>query len=134
MSDNFSIKDAFGLYENGKQRRYNLLFAVNTAVFAIAQFINKERVVNDKFSVLSIFSVGMILFTVVMVIDIFKFGKRYRELVNQLASSDTPNKFKDSIFGGWGKFLLFFLGVLICVGWLMICVSDLKPCPQPTSS
>ena len=46
-----SIKDAYTLYEEGKKRRYGLLFAVNGGAFAIAQLLtnseNKEQVLGN---------------------------------------------------------------------------------------
>jgi hypothetical protein len=53
-------------------------------------------------------SVGMVLFTVVMVWDIFEFGRRNRK-------EPIPN-----VFNPVGKAVLLLLGVLICAGWRLV--------------
>ena len=41
-SQKMSLKDVYTLYENGKGRRYNLLFSVNGAALAILSFFAKD--------------------------------------------------------------------------------------------
>ncbi len=54
-------------------------------------------------------SVGMILFTVVMVVDIFAFGEKMRKTFLEQA-----------FFGRPGKLVLLMLGLLICAGWFLV--------------
>ena len=102
-----SIKDALELYENGKHRRYGLLFSVNGGAFAIAKILAGQGNVLGGLSLRQL-SVGMVLFTVVMVWDIFEFGRRSRK-------EPIPD-----VFGGVGKTVLLLLGALICAGWVLV--------------
>ena len=110
MSD-LSTKEAFELYENGKHRRYNLLFSVNGGAFAIAKLLTREPgnagVVLGKLT-LSELSIGMALFTVVMIADIYAFGDKMRK--NHLPGA----------FALVGKIVLLLLGVLVCAAWLLV--------------
>jgi hypothetical protein len=103
-----SIKEAFELYESGKHRRYGLLFSVNGGAFAIAKLLAdkpKELVLGDLS--LSQLSLGMILFTAVMTVDIFAFGVKMQKTYLQDA------------FGPLGKVVLILLGVLLMLGWFL---------------
>jgi hypothetical protein len=102
-----TIKDALELYENGKHRRYGLLFSVNGGAFAIAKILAGQGNVLGGLSLRQL-SVGMVLFTVVMVWDIFEFGRRNRK-------EPIPN-----VFGGAGRAVLLLLGALICAGWVLV--------------
>lgn len=102
-----SVKDALELYENGKHRRYNLLFSVNGGAFAIAKILAGQGNVLGGLSLKQL-SIGMVLFTVVMVCDIFEFGRRNRK-------EPIPN-----VFNRVGKAVLLLLGVFICAGWLLV--------------
>jgi len=53
-------------------------------------------------------SVGMALFTAVMVVDIFTFGEKMRKT------------FLRNAFGLQGKLVLVLLGALQCIGWLLV--------------
>jgi hypothetical protein len=101
------MKDALELYENGKHRRYGLLFSVNGGAFAIAKILGGQGNVLGGLSLKEL-SIGMVLFTVVMVWDIFEFGRRSRK---------EPVR---NVFGGAGKAVLLLLGALICTGWLLV--------------
>ena len=105
-----STKDAFDLYETGKHRRYSLLFSVNGGAFAIAKLLagdpGKEPVVLGHLTLPQL-AIGMALFTVVMVADIYMFGEKMR-------TTALPGAF------GWqGKLVLLVLGLLLCAGWLL---------------
>ena len=102
-----TVKDALELYENGKHRRYNLLFSVNGGAFAIAKILAGQGNVLGGLSLKQL-SIGMVLFTVVMAWDIFEFGRRNRR-------EPIPN-----VFNPVGKAVLLLLGVLICAGWLLV--------------
>jgi hypothetical protein len=132
MSEEPNIPDVFRAYEEGKHRRYNLLFAVNGGAFAVAQLFSdalKQRPDSDK-NVLEIpflglgdltaldipflgylslwqLSLGMTIFTTVMVMDIFMFGENMRKEMSGL-------------FGWQGKLVLFLIGFLIAVGWTLV--------------
>ena len=106
-----STKEAFELYEDGKHRRYGLLFSVNGGAFAVAKLLTgepgKPGIVLGDLS-LSQLSLGMVLFTAVMIWDIFVFGLKMRE--NYL-----PGAFETQ-----GKIVLLLLGVLLCLGWFLV--------------
>lgn len=103
------VPDGFKFYEDGKHRRYSLLFAVNGGAFTIAKLF-AERNADVVLGNLSLqhLSFGMILFTIVMVVDIFIFGEKMR-------ATYLPDAF------GWqGKIVLVLLGILICAGWFLV--------------
>lgn len=103
------VPESFKFYEDGKHRRYSLLFAVNGGAFAIAKlFAEKNAAAVLGNLTLERLSFGMTLFTVVMVVDIFIFGHKMR--ANYL-----PDAF------GWpGKIVLALTGFLICAGWFLV--------------
>lgn len=111
MVEALSVKDAYKLYEDGKHRRYSLLFSVNGGAFAVAKLLTgepgKSGVVLGDIS-LSQLSLGMVLFTVVMIWDIFTFGLKMRE------------SYLRGAFGIQGKIVLLSLGVLLCLGWFLV--------------
>jgi hypothetical protein len=102
-----TVKEALELYENGKHRRYALLFSVNGGAFAVAKILRVDGIVLGGLSLKEL-SIGMVLFTAVMVWDIFYFGLR---------SKKEPIL---EVFNGVGKAVLLLLGALICAGWLMV--------------
>ena len=65
------IPDSFKTYEDGKGRRYGLLFSVNGGAFAVAKLFPTDNIC-AVIGGLTLFelSVGMILFTVLMSVDI----------------------------------------------------------------
>jgi hypothetical protein len=113
-STQLSLKEALELYENGKHRRYSLLFAVNGGAFAIAKLSvgesGKPAVVLGSLTLQEL-AFGMALFTAFMVGDIYVFGHNMR--VTYL-----PNSFQ------WqGKAVLIMLGALQFFGWLIVGVT-----------
>ena len=100
------VKDALELYENGKHRRYTLLFSVNGGAFAVAKLIKEGSGIGGLSQ--KELSVGMVLFTALMVWDIFEFGRRSRK-------EPTPE-----VFGNVGKAVLISIDLLICIGWLLV--------------
>jgi purine-cytosine permease-like protein len=108
-SEQKQVPDSFKYYEDGKHRRYSLLFAVNGGAFAIAK-VFAEKNAGAVLGNLSLrhLSVGMILFTIVMVVDIFMFGEKMRKFYLRTA------------FGWPGKIVLVLLGILICAGWFLV--------------
>jgi hypothetical protein len=96
-------------YEDGKHRRYNLLFAVNGGAFAIAKLLvgtAKEpgAVVGELH--LCHLAYGMAVFTTAMAVDIGAFGLRMRG----------KNK---ELFGWIGWAVLLIIGSLIVAGWML---------------
>ena|SRR5215475_2867514 len=103
------VPESFKLYEDGKHRRYSLLFAVNGGAFTIAKlFAEKNAAAVLGNLSLERLSFGMILFTVVMVVDIFMFGQKIRDA------------YLPDAFGWQGKIVLSLLGILICAGWFLV--------------
>jgi hypothetical protein len=103
------VPESFKAYEDGKHRRYSLLFAVNGGAFAVAKLFSDPQNANVLGSLtLRELSLGMILFTIVMVVDIFMFGEKMRA------------KYLPDDFGWQGKAVLLLLGVLICGGWFLV--------------
>ena len=107
-------KEAFDVYENGKHRRYSLLFTVNGGAFAIAKLLTgepgKAGVVLGDLTLFQL-SVGLIAFTAVMAWDIWEFGEKMRSTY-----------LKDA-FGKKGKVVLILLAAIISFGWLLVGVA-----------
>jgi hypothetical protein len=101
--------DAERLYEDGKHRRYNLLFAVNGGAFAIAKLCAEAQKCDQALGQLtpSILAVGMMLFTAFMTYDIWMFGTRMKEC---------------GVFKWQGKLVLALIGSLISIGWLLAAI------------
>ena len=106
-----SLKEALELYENGKNRRYSLLFAVNGGAFTIANlFVGKSCKSSILLGSLTLqqLAFGMAVFTFFMAWDIFVFG-------NNMRKTYLPKSFQ------WqGKAVLFVLGALQLTGWLIV--------------
>ena len=106
-----SLKEALDYYEDGKHRRYTLLFAVNGGAFAVAKLLtaeaSKSAVVLGNLTLPEL-SIGMALFTCFMVWDIFAFGERVRAT------------YLESVFQFQGKVVLVLLGALQLAGWLLV--------------
>ena len=100
-------------YIDGKMKRYSLLFSVNGGAFAIAKLMtgtdktgNAVLLGNLKLWHLAL---GSIIFTVLVVIDIGKFGTMMRD-----------NFLGKLSFGVGGRAILIILGLLIVVAWLLV--------------
>jgi hypothetical protein len=108
MADPTDIPESFKAYEEGKHRRYNLLFAVNGGAFAGAKlFVEKCAGVLGDLTLREL-GIGMAGFTIVMVLDIFMFGQKMRK--NYLREA----------FRWQGKSVLIGIGLLICLGWIQV--------------
>ena len=109
MTDKPTITESFKIYEDGKHRRYGLLFAVNGGAFAVAKLFadpTAATLLGDL--TLSQVVIGMIAFTILMTADIFMFGKKVRE------------NYSPDAFGTPGKVVLLLMGFLICAGWYLV--------------
>lgn len=102
------IKDAYTLYESGKKRRYDLLFAVNGGAFAISKLLtsSESKLLGDL--TLAHLAIGMGIFTILMVWDIYAFGEKMRGYL------------KEEVFQIEGKAVLLLLGFLIVLGWYLV--------------
>jgi hypothetical protein len=111
QKDFTQFKDAYSHYEAGKKRRYELLFSINGGAFAIAKLLvdpkNTKQVLGNL--TLTHLAIGMILFTMVMVWDIFEFGWGMRD-----------KYLRHRAFQKQGIAVLFLLGALIIGGWLLV--------------
>lgn len=108
-STQLSLNEALELYENGKHRRYGLLFAVNGGAFAIAKLLaesGKPGVLGGL--TLQELAIGMAIFTAFMVWDIYVFGSNMRKT------------YLPKAFAWQGKAVLIVLGALQFIGWLLV--------------
>ena len=101
--------EEFKAYEDGKHRRYELLFAVNGGAFAVAKLF-ADKACPNVLGRLTLFELswGMVLFTVAMTADIFMFGQRMRE------------NYVRGAFALPGKLVLLSMGILLCAGWILV--------------
>lgn len=107
-ADPKDIPESFKAYEEGKHRRYSLLFAVNGGAFAVAKlFVQKSTDLLGNLTH-SQLGLGMAVFTIIMVLDIFMFGQKMRK-----------NYLPDA-FGWQGKSVLIGIGLLISLGWIQV--------------
>jgi len=109
MSEAAKPLEGFKAYEDGKHRRYNLLFAVNGGAFAVAKLFTEatNAAVLGNLTLRHL-AFGLILFTIVMVVDIFMFGDNMRKTYVQNA------------FSWQGKMVLILIGFLLCAGWFLV--------------
>jgi len=118
----FGRADIFKLYEDGKHRRYSLLFSVNGGAFAIAQLFNTQAS-REYLGQLSLSSIGygLAVYTVIMGIDIFAFGDRMGRAFDVCSPGPAA---VDGLrpFGCIGKVVLVLICLLIAVGWLLVAV------------
>ena len=109
-------KDAFKLYEDGKHRRYELLFAVNGGALAIAKLFSEENAARFLGNLsLGAVAYGLAAFTLLIGTDMMVFGQRMRRAVG-----DHKLKWTDGMFSVWGKAVLTLVCVLIIAGWLLV--------------
>jgi len=123
VAEDKKIPDGFKPYEDGKGRRYGLLFSVNGGAFAIAKVFSEkaDKAADKNISTVLLGSLtieylalGMIAFTVVMVADIFAFGWGMKQ------------KYVPDRFGLAGMLVLGAIGSLIIAGWILVAVKPGK--------
>jgi hypothetical protein len=102
-----NYREIYKIYEDGKHRRYTLLFAVNGAAAAITGIIQK---VGSDFKEIAFLLVAI---TIVLCFDISVFGQRIR-----LVAGDQESGPWTGIFSLYGKVALGVTGALLAVGWL----------------
>ena len=100
-------------YEDGKHRRYDLLFKVNGGAFAIVSLVVKSstsfKTDDQILGYLHLWhvSLGMAVLTTVLTADIFAFGIRAH--------------YKDKHLFTWaGKLVLVLIGLLLTVAWVLV--------------
>lgn len=102
--------DGLRTYIDGKMRRYGLLFSVNGGAFAIAKLMADDNTAKllGRLSVQHL-AIGAIIFTIVMVVDIWLFAQMVRrEFLGGLA------------FSKLGKGILLLLGTLLITCWVLV--------------
>lgn len=108
-----TFREAYELYENGKHRRYGLLFAVNGGALAIAKLLGENKFDLGHLRLPKV-GAGMILFTVAMVYDIYAFGDKWRKVAHKI--DERPEY---QIFTWKGLAVLLAIGLLLCLGWAL---------------
>ena len=110
LKDDPEKLDGLRTYIDGKMRRYGLLFSVNGGAFAIAKLMADDNTAKllGRLSVQHL-AVGAIIFTIVMVVDIWLFAQMVRrEFLGELA------------FSKLGKSILLLLGTLLITCWVLV--------------
>ena len=109
MAEEKKVPESFKTYEDGKHRRYQLLFSVNGGAFALAKlFAEKDAAPLLGSLTLRQLAVGLAIFSLVMTADIFLFGRKMR------------STYLPEVFGWQGKAVLLSLGLLLSLGWLSV--------------
>ena len=110
MPENDIKLKALGTYIDGKIKRYNLMFAVNGGIFALAKIITAHSTDNPLGHLRLIhLGIGAIAFTFLMWFDIWLWGENMR------------NGYFDGgeVFLWRGKTILSMLSSLLIAGWLL---------------
>lgn len=108
-----NVLPALGTYIDGKMKRYSLLFAVNGGAFAVAKLMAESAKDGNAILLGNLrlwhLALGAIIFTVLIVVDIYLFADMMKK------------KFLDKLaFNGPGKLILIFLGVLLISAWVLV--------------
>lgn len=107
------VLNGLATYIDGKMKRYSLMFAVNGGAFAVAKLMTEADKTGNTVLLGNLrlwhLALGAILFTVVIVIDIYLWGQMMKK------------KFLgDLAFNAPGKLILIFLGVLLVSAWALV--------------
>ena len=113
LKNDAEVLSGLGTYIDGKMKRYSLMFAVNGGAFAVAKLMAETSKAGDTILLghlrLWHLALGAIVFTALMVVDIFLWGQMMkRKFLGDLA------------FNVPGKLILIFLGVLLVFAWLLV--------------
>jgi hypothetical protein len=115
----------FKAYEDGKHRRYSLLFSVNGGAFAVAKLLG-EKGANDAGTevagnlTLAHLAIGMMVFTAIMSFDILMFGLKMREEWKNSEPHPQPLRIWKGMFALPGWFVLGTIWLLISAGWRLV--------------
>jgi hypothetical protein len=106
------VMDAMSAYIDGKMRRFGLLFSVNGGALAIAKLMADAETARllGRLAIWHL-ALGAIIFTIMMVIDIWMFASMMRRRFLPGLAFSTP-----------GKIILILLGVLIVTGWTLVAI------------
>lgn len=126
MTEWKEVKDLFDAYEQGKHRRYTLLFAVNGGAFAVVGLLLEHGLPREGPLTVQGIALGMIAFTGILCFDIYAFGRNMRK---QWLTIRTESHC-EGLFGLPGKAVLTALGFLIILGWVAAFVA--APNTPPT--
>jgi hypothetical protein len=96
-------------YNDGKMKRYNLLFSVNGGAFILAKLIAEQGRIGHL--TLKDLAMGAILFTAFMTWDIWRFGNRM--------STCFFEKGADIVFTKRGRSILVALALLLIFAWTL---------------
>ncbi|MGE4043329.1 MAG: hypothetical protein AB7F35_00645 [Acetobacteraceae bacterium] len=112
-----SFTDVAKLYEDGKHRRYGLLFSVNGGTLGLAKLFAEDKA-GDFLGSLTIpqLAYGMIVFTLLMWWDLWTFGQRLREDVGD-HERGSRNK---GMFSLTGKTVLSVICLMIIGAWWQV--------------
>lgn len=108
-----AFKDVFKFYEDGKGRRYGLLFAVNGGALAVLKAIGDTGGKEAAGEGLGLASLGMILFVLVFAFDIWTFAERMRQEALKFGIEGAPVP-----FGPIGKAVLVLNALLLVLLWV----------------
>jgi hypothetical protein len=107
--------DAYGVYQDGKSRRFSLLFTVNGGAFALVGFLagDQPRV---KFGVFALWAfvvvpIALVLFTRAMRDDFFVFGEAMHRVWRD-SGLDCPE-----IFSEKERRIVRCVAALLCASW-----------------
>jgi hypothetical protein len=135
------ISPVFKEYEDGKHRRYELLFKVNGAAFAIVSLAAEAKASDFVYQVIGLrtLAFGLAAFCVVMGLDICTFGLKMRKMNAEYwqridgRQQETPAPKTDlaELFAWPGKAVLLAIVALLVIGWCLVAVY--APC-HPLSS
>ena len=110
-------------YIDGKMRRFYLLFAVNGGAFAIVQLAKGEEGLKFIGNInISILSAGVMLFTALMLIDLWVYARGIRNMesrwIKQKAIDGNDNG-DPRVFSAYGKCIILGMWVLLSGGWFL---------------
>jgi hypothetical protein len=112
--DRLSRKEIFDLYEQGKHRRYSLLFSVNGGAFATGSLLlggdGQSSVVLGGLTV-GMLALAMIVFSAALCADIWMFGGKMRALDEGLGEPTSK------LFGAGGRIVLLLLSTFLVLAW-----------------
>lgn len=116
--------EVFSLYQEGKMKRYGLLFSVNGGAYAVVTWVAEHpetaRGAAPPFTRVAIaVSLAASLFTALMFVDVWMFGRMMKD--------NAPD---DGLtyFGGHGKAVLATIAAILTGAWMV--VLDSSPLPS----
>lgn len=104
----------YQLYESGKKRRYDLLFAVNGAVFAVISGVSALGAAASADFPHQRIAVGMFFLTAIFGYDIWQFGMRMRK-----KAEDDKLPVTEGIFARAGRIVLCGICAILMSGWAL---------------